>query len=427
MRRNRHDKSGFWGICMRGATVALLLGLLLLAGTAAPARAVVSQAGPQELLLDPVAARLYTYLAYDNRILAMDVVSGQLVSIITEVGIPGNRYEGTGIGTLALDEQAGRLFAINSVARGPEGQTWMLFAIDAAQGTIVQQIPLGMSLSSPRRRLLADPARSKLYAVGEEDTVIYDTATLAEQGTLPGGQWPLLDREGGRLYLVDDESVTVMNTADDTLLAELSRPEGFPQGVAVDPLRGRFYLALEGAIHVLDTTTQQWLDPLTDVPSSIHTLAVDPADGELYIAGREEDGDLMTFHVFVLSPETGEHKTTIVFQEPKPPEGYECGGFLWVIVNRLTPDPTGGRIYGSGNAMSHCRPEAHLAFVLDTQAEALVEWLPRLPVLPETGGQWLGGGWLVLAGSGSLLLGILVYRLRSWQEELTEPTSRNEH
>jgi hypothetical protein len=417
MRRNTYGKSGFWGIRMGGATVGLLLGFLLLASVAAPARAVVSQEGPQELLLDPVTGRLYTYLAYDNRILAMDVVSGQLVSVITDVGIPGNRYEGTGIQTLALDEQAGRLFAINSVARGPEGQTWMLFAIDAAQGTMVQQIPLGVSLSPPRRRLLADSAHSKLYAVGEEDTVIYDTATLAEQGVLPGSQWALLDREGSRLYLVSDRSVTVMDTADDTVLAELSRSEGVPQGMAVDPLRGRFYLALEGAIHVLDTTTQQWLDPLTDVPSNIHTLTVDPADGELYIAGGEEDGDLMTFYVFVLSPETGERKTTIAFQEPKPPEGYECGGFLWVIVNKLMSAPAGRRIYGSGNAMSRCRPEAHLAFVLDTEAETLVEWLPRLSVLPETGGQGVNGGWLVLAGMGLLLLGILVYRSYSTQRK----------
>ena len=126
----------------------------------------------------------------------------------------------------------------------------------------------------------------------------------------------------------------------------------------------------------------------------------------------------MTFYVFVLSPETGERKTTIAFQEPKPPEGYQCGGFLWVIVNKLTPDPTSRRIYGSGNAMSRCRPEAHLAFVLDTEAEALVEWLPRLPVLPETGGQWVDGGWLVLAGIGLLLLGIVFYRRHSGQSSL---------
>jgi len=384
-----------------------LLGLLLLAGGAVPAGAVVTQEGPQELLLDPVTGRLYTYLAYDNRILAMDVVSGQLVSTITGVGIPGNRYEGTGIRTLALDEQAGRLFAINSVARGPEGQTWMLFAMDAAQGTIVQQIPLGVSLSPPHHRLLADPPHKKLYAVGEADTVVYDVATLAEQGTLPGSQWALLDRQGSHLYLVGDESVTMVNTANDQVLAELSRPEGSPYEMAVDPLRGRFYLALEGAIHVLDTVTQQWLDPLADVPSDIHALAVDPADGELYIAGREEVGDLMTFYVFVLLPETGERKTSIAFQEPKPPEGYECGGFLWVIVNELTPAPAGRRIYGSGNAMSRCRPEAHLAFVLDTEAETLVEWLPCLLVLPETGGQSVESGWWVLAGGGLLLLGTL--------------------
>jgi hypothetical protein len=415
MRRNRHGKPGFWGIGMRGATLALLLALLLLMGVAAPARAVVSQEGPQELLLDPVAGRLYTYLAYDNRILAMDVVSGQLARVIADVGIPGNRSEGIGIQTLALDEQVGCLFAINSVARGPEGKTWMLFAIDAAQGTIVQQIPLGVSLSPPRRQLLADPGHGKLYAVAEVDTVVYDAVTLAERGALPGGPWSLLDREGGHLYLVDDESVTVMNTADDTVLAELSRPEGFPSEIAVDPPRGRFYLALEGAIHVLDTNTWQWLDPLTRVPSDVHALTVDSAEGEQYIAGREEDGDLMTFHVFVLSPETGEHKTTIAFQELKPPEGYECGGFLWVIVNKLTPDPTSRRIYGSGNAMSICHPEAHLAFVLDTEAEALIEWLPRLPVLPETGGQWVTGGWLVLAGIGLLLLGILLGRPHSGQ------------
>ena len=67
-------------------------------------------------------------------------------------------------------------------------------------------------------------------------------------------------------------------------------------------------------------------------------------------------------------------------------------------LKRLQMRWAGGRIYGSGNAMSRCRPEAHLAFVLDTEAEALVEWLPRLPVLPETGGQSVDGGWWVLAG-----------------------------
>jgi hypothetical protein len=39
-----------------------------------------------------------------------------------------------------------------------------------------------------------------------------------------------------------------------------------------------------------------------------------------------------------------------------------------------------------------------------------VEWLPRLPVLPETGGQGADGGWLVLAGIGLLSLGVLAYR-----------------
>jgi hypothetical protein len=34
-------------------------------------------------------------------------------------------------------------------------------------------------------------------------------------------------------------------------------------------------------------------------------------------------------------------------------------------------------------------------------------------VLPETGGQGVDGGWLVLAGMGLLLLGVLVYRLPS--------------
>jgi len=54
---------------------------------------------------------------------------------------------------------------------------------------------------------------------------------------------------------------------------------------------------------------------------------------------------------------------------------------------------------------------------LDTEAEALVEWLPRLPVLPETGGQGVGGGWLVLAGMGLLSLGVLVYRSHSGQRK----------
>ncbi len=405
MRRNTDGKSGLWGIPIRGPSVVLLLSLLLLAGLAAPVGAVISQVGPRELLLDPVAGRLYTYLAYDNRILAMDVESGQLVSIIADVGVPGHRYEGMGIRTLALDEQAGRLFAINSVGRGPEGHHWTLFGIDAAQGTIVQQIPLGVVY--PYIQLLADPAHGKLYAVGETDTVVYDTVTLTELGTLPGGRRVLLDREGGRLYLASDESVAVINTADDAVLAELSRPEGYLFGMAVDPTRRRFYLALPDAIHVLDTASQQWLDPLTNVPSrQQYTLAVDPADGELYVAG-ESDG-AMTFHVFVLLPETRERKLTITFQEPTPPEGVKCSEVLLLVyVNSLMPIPAGGLIYGSGNAMSRCRPEAHLAFVLDTEAETLVEWLPRLPWLPETGGQWVGDRWLLLAGIGLLLFGIL--------------------
>ena len=398
---------------MQRVSVVLPLSFLLLAGLAVPAGAVITPMGPQEMLLDPIAGRLYTYLAYDNRILAMDVASGLLVSIITEVGILGDRYEGTGIRTIALDEQAGRLFAISSAERGPDGQSWTLYVIDTTQGTIVQKLSMGVSPSPSHSQLLTDPVHSKLYAVGETDTLVYDTISLADLGTLPGGRWALIDRESDKLYLVDDEGLAVINTADDTILAEAPRPQGFPFGMAVDPLRDRFYLALEGAIHVLDTATQQWLDPLPNVPSIIFALAVDPGDGELYIAGREEGGDMMNFYVFVLSPDTGEHKTTITFQEPPAPEGYECLGYEWVNMGRWTLAPDGGTIYGSGNTMSRCRPEAHLAFVLDTEAETVVEWLPRLPTLPDTGGQLASGGWLALAGFGLSLSGILVYCLQS--------------
>jgi hypothetical protein len=378
----------------------LLVSFLLAAGMAAPAKAIVSESGPMELLLDAGAGRLYTYLAYENRILVLDIASGQLVKVITDVGIPGYRYEGTGIRTLALDEQIGRLFAINSAARGPEGQSWTLFAIDATQGTIVQEVLLGDPPSMPYSRMVADGAHGKLYAIAPEYTTVYDSATLAEQTTLPGGELEWLDRGSSRLYLANEETLTIVNLADDAVLAELPLPARFQWGIALDPSRGRLYVGLEDAIHVLDTTTQEWLDPLTTEPAPGVAMAVDPADGELYIVGPGGDGEQTTYHILALSPETGERKTTIDFPEPAA-----CSGYPWISVSRLVADPRGGRIYGSGNAMSTCGPAAYLAFVLDTKAEGLLEWLPRLE-LPPTGGRPSDGGWLVWAGIGLLLSGL---------------------
>jgi hypothetical protein len=400
--KERLDTGGcLWTLRTSQAIWVLLASCLLVAGMAAPAKAVVSESGPMELLLDAGAGRLYTYLAYENRILVMDVASGQLAKVITDVGIPGYRYEGTGIRMLALDERLGRLFAINSAARGPEGQDWTLFAIDATQGAIVQQVLLGDPPSMPYSRLVADAAHGKLYAIAPEYTTVYDPATLAERTRLPGGRLELLDREGSRLYLANEERLVILNTTDDAVLAELPLPAKFQWGIAMDPSRGRLYVGLEDAIHVLDTTTQEWLDPLTAEPAPGIPMAVDPADGELYIVGPGGDGEQTTYHILALSPETGQRKTTIDFPEPAA-----CGGYPWITVSRLVADPAGGRIYGSGNAMSYCGPAAYLTFVLDTEAEGLLEWLPRLE-LPDTGGRPAGGGWLVWAGIGLLLSGLV--------------------
>jgi hypothetical protein len=386
--------------------MALLLGIVLLMGVAAPASAIIDESGPAGLLLDPSAGRLYTYLHLENRILIVDVVSGQLVKIISDIGVRGYRYDRAGIRALALDEQIGRLFAINSAERGPEGQhDWTLFAVDASQGTIVQQISFGESSSLMWSRLVADAAHGKLYVVGDAHTTVYDSATLAELTTLPGGSPELLDREGSRLYLVNEERLVIINTADDAVLAELPLPAKFLAGMAMDPSRGRLTVGLEDGLHVLDTTTQEWLDRLTEEPPPGATMAVDPADGELYLVGPGGGGDQpVTYHILVLSPETGEVKTSIDFPEPAG-----CSGFPWISVSRLIADPAGGRIYGSGNAMSSCGL-FYLTFVLDSEAETLAEWLPRSE-LPPTGGRLTGGNWLVWVGIGLLLSGALFRRL----------------
>jgi hypothetical protein len=387
------------------AAVILFLGLLLLAGIAPPVRAVVTGTGPAELLLDPRAGRLYTYLAYDNRILALELDSGALIGIVPDVGIPGNRNEGTGIRALALDGATGRLFAMNSAERGPAGQDWTLYAVDAARGAVVQQVSLGLGLSLPYEQLLADPVHGKLYAVGEGTTTVFDAVTLEAQRSLPGGLTLLLDRRGDRLYLLDRERLAVFSAADGTLQAELSRPEGAFLDMALDHSRQRLFLALDTGIHVLDTVDQQWLDPLAGRPTTMQCIAVDPLDGEVYVVGLEEGLDPLGTHLFVLSPETGERRATIAFREPA---GHECLGYMWTSVRRLVPAPAGGRIYGSGNAMARCTPEANLAFVLDTQAETLIEWLPRWPDLPGSGGTRPGGVWLIWAGAGLLVCGLLL-------------------
>lgn len=410
MKKDTHRIFRFLITCGWEATVALLLGIVLLVGVAAPAGAIIDESGPADLLLDPGSGRLYTYLYLDNRILIVDTVGGQVINIITDVGLPGQRYERTGIRALALDEQIGRLFAINSAEEGPEGQHWTLFAVDASQGTVVQQLALGEPDSLPYSRLVADGAHGKLYAIGDTSTTVYDTATLAELTALPGGSLELLDREGSRLYLAGGGTMAIVNTADDAVVAELPLPGGSPWGLAMDPLRGRLYVSMEDGIRVLDTATQAWLDPLTEEPPPGATMAVDPADGELYIVGPGGGGDQpVTYHIVVLSPETGEVKASIDFPEPAG-----CSGFPWTSVRKMVAAPAGGRIYGSGNAMSRCDSAAYLAFVLDTEAEVLLEWLPRLE-LPPTGGRLTGGSWLIWVGIGLLLSGTLLHSGRQYR------------
>jgi hypothetical protein len=406
MKQKLEVRRCLWSLRVGQALGVLLVGLVLVAGIVAPAKAIIDESGPMDLVLDAGAGRLYTSLTLDNRIAVMDVASGQMVQIIPDVGIPGARYERTGIRMLALDEQLERLFAVNSAARRPEGgQDWTLFAIDTTQGTIVQQVLLaGDPPSMPYSRMVADGAHGKLYAVAPEYTTVFDTATLAERTTLPGGQLELLDGESSRLYLANEERLLIINTADDAILAELPLPAKFSWGLALDPSRSRLYVSLEDAIHMLDTTTQEWLGPLTAEPAPGTTMTVDPADGELYFVGPVAGPEENIYHILVLSPETGQLKTTIDFPEPA------CGGFPGITVRRLIADPAGGRLYGSGNAVSNCGLASYLTFVLDTEGEALLEWLPRSE-LPDTGGRPAGGGWLVWAGLGLLLVAGSLFRL----------------
>jgi DNA-binding beta-propeller fold protein YncE len=409
MRKARHKPRSLWGMGARRAVVAVLLGLLLVGWAVTPAGAIPPPpSGPTDLALDPNTGRLYTYLAYDNRILYMDAAGTQPVQIIADVGLPGSQGHNIRIGPMALDPNLGRLYVVNMVEQTPEGASWALFAIDMAQDAIVQQLPLGGPTGVRYDWLAADTAQGKLYAGNPENTVVYDTATLAVLGVLPGRIGALLDGENRRLYLIGWEDLVVINTADDTVVTEMPLPEGARRGgSAIDPSRQRLHTIVEGELHVLDTVSLQWQAPLMGGLEGIGALTVDPADGELYGYGPG-DSEKMEYKIYVLSPETGELKATLAFQEPELPAGYGCSGYPWLSVSRLIADPAGGRIYGSGNSMAVCVPEANLAFVVDAEAEALAGWLPYLPELPDTGGRRAGGAWLLLAGSGLLLAGLLL-------------------
>lgn len=213
---------------------------------------------------------------------------------------------------LAVDDTTGRVFVANSETTQLD-QSGLVSVIDPATGA---RVSLFTTLTS--NFVLVDQANRHLYSSnaarsGTSASVdVFDADSGDRLSTLAaGGLAMALDSGSGRLY-VGGLSVSVIDTATDTVVAARRAPNGGAWfGVAVDPSRHHLYLtrADVNSTVQLDVLDDRDLTTIREIALSItprFALAVDPATGAVYVAGITPDYDFSKSAFEVLDPDTFE-------------------------------------------------------------------------------------------------------------------------
>lgn len=309
--------------------IAILLGILVLAGGCGQTETTTTKAGPESstvrepalyvsdtlgvdpgptwLALAPQSRELYVgHLSYQSAsgvVSIIDLDDRTLTDTLILPAAAGPEGSMTQVGTHPAEPVA---YIVNDAA-SPE-----LVVIDTETHETTTTVPLGIDDGGA---IAVDPSGDALYLTDSAtgSIVVLDSTTFEQVGSVEVGGSPVtitVDPSGRQLYVPDHNNnvVTVIDIDSLEVLATVSTHET-PWWVAVDESTGTALVnhLNDASLLVFDTTS---FETRTDIrlPSPATAVAVDKEAGAIYtpLAGFQPDGT-----VLVLDSSTGEEIGTV--------------------------------------------------------------------------------------------------------------------
>ena len=140
--------------------------------------------------------------------------------------------------------------------------------------------------------LAVTPNGTRVYATAAAgrfggEIVVIDTATNTVVRRIPRTGFPIgvtVSPDGSRVYVAGGIGFSVIDSATDTVVAQIPLVEGFPQGLAVNPAGTRVFVAIAGnnAVSLIDTTNYL-VAATVPVESNLTAVAVNPTGTRVYV------------------------------------------------------------------------------------------------------------------------------------------------
>jgi YVTN family beta-propeller protein len=165
----------------------------------------------------------------------------------------------------------GRLAYVTSPYSG------LVSVIDVQRQTVVNTISVFAAW-----RLAISPDGSRAYG----GRSVIDTATQTVVDTLPvGGGFMAVSPDGSELYASQDNTIAVISTADNSLLATIDVPNGSPGEIVFSPSGTYAYVAGGSLLVKIDTATRTVINGVS-LPG--RRLAITPDGRRLYHLGANQ-------------------------------------------------------------------------------------------------------------------------------------------
>ena len=230
--------------------------------------------------------------------------------------------------------------------------------IDSRTNTFVKQIdvvgsPLGLAAKPDGSRVYVSNHANGDFVTNTVSVIDTTTQTVIATITIPDrdghnyGSYLAVSPDGSRLYVANraDQTVSVVNTADNTLISTTNVGYWGGDDIEVSPDGTRLYLAGDayGDIRVINTTTMTvvgTVDVLNADASS--SIAFSPNGKRAYAVAVlvTEGGSYSSLAVIDTDPDSDHYNTQIT--TISSPYGQSGWGFVW---NDVALSPDGSRAY----------------------------------------------------------------------------------
>ncbi len=264
------------------AGVALLAVLISLIGAVAlphPAKSIVLSTIPAGVAPRPPAIAVQTGRAFianlTGTIRVLDITTGRVVRTVS-VGRP--------IGDIAVDDQAARVFALNS---GSDASA--VTVLDARSGTVVTTVALAphalqvaVDARAGRAFVASGSPADGTFPSRAGSVAVLDSGSGRLVRTIAGGGPLTVDARAGRAFvLIDAQRVRVLDAHSGAVLSTVQTPMTL-MALAIDTLTGRVFVGGNSGVVMLDAGSGRVLHAIT-LTGSLGPPVVDERSGRVFV------------------------------------------------------------------------------------------------------------------------------------------------